>query len=251
MNRLKSLFLKTLIQTPDNIITSTWLKDRGISKQLQYKYRQSGLLQSIGRGACVKFPAGKVTFEEALHVLQQSGFRIHVGGYFALSLKGKTHYGKVKNTWSIFSSRDIKAPEWFLKYSFTDDWKHYKTNFLPENIGLEDFEVNQRIVKISSLERAAFELLYQTPKNESVQEAYEIFEFLMTLRPNLLQQLLENCKSIKVKRLFLYLSEKFSYSWFKYINLESIDLGSGVRVISRYGKFNKKYNIVIEERANE
>jgi hypothetical protein len=235
-----STFLKKLIQSPNSVITSAWLKEQGISHQLLYKYKQSGWLASIGQGVFLKFYVKKAKIEDALSALQRDSLKIHVGGQFALSLKGKLHYAKVKNNWSIFSNRDIKLPLWFVKYPFDDSWKHYKTKFLSDNIGLEDYQIEGLNIQISSLERAVLELLYQVPKDVDLQEAYEICELLRTLLPQQLQQLLENCSSIKVKRLFLYMAQKLNHSWLQYINLEKVNLGNGTRVISKNGVFNKK-----------
>lgn len=46
------------------------------------------------------------------------------------------------------------------------------------------------------------ELLYLVPKEQSLEEAKYLMEGLMTLRSKLLQTLLEQCQSIKVKRCF-------------------------------------------------
>ncbi|HCY75809.1 MAG TPA: hypothetical protein DHV28_07790 [Ignavibacteriales bacterium] len=56
-------------------------------------------------------------------------------------------------------------------------------------------------------------------------------ERLTTLRPKLVQSLLEECNSVKVKRLFRFLAEKLEHNWFKELQLENINLGSGERVI--------------------
>ena len=49
-------------------------------------------------------------------------------------------------------------------------------------------------------------------------ECYQIMEGLVNLRPVIIEELLEQCKSIKVKRLFLYMADKQKQSWFKYID---------------------------------
>ena len=67
------------------------------------------------------------------------------------------------------------------------------------------------------------------------------------MRPKLLQERLENCKSIKVKRLFLYIAEKVNHNWFKYLNAEQIDLGLGIREIEKHGQHIRKYQIVVKE----
>ncbi|MFR9534110.1 MAG: type IV toxin-antitoxin system AbiEi family antitoxin domain-containing protein, partial [Rikenellaceae bacterium] len=68
---------------------------------------------------------------------------------------------------------------------------------------------------------------------------------LTTLRPKLLQQLLELCSSVKVKRLFLYMAEKSGHSWFRSLDLDKIDLGSGKRMIEKNGVYNSKYMITL------
>jgi len=68
---------------------------------------------------------------------------------------------------------------------------------------------------------------------------------LTTLRPLQAQELLENCKSIKVKRLFLFFAEKVGHSWFKYIDIKKIDLGSGNRSLAKDGVLVSKYQLVV------
>ena len=65
----------------------------------------------------------------------------------------------------------------------------------------------------------------------------------MDMRPKVLQSLLEECKSVKVKRLFLFMAEKAQLPVLKKLNIDRIDLGSGKRVIIPGGKFDSSYNI--------
>ncbi|HEX9971507.1 MAG TPA: type IV toxin-antitoxin system AbiEi family antitoxin domain-containing protein, partial [bacterium] len=76
-------------------------------------------------------------------------------------------------------------------------------------------------------------------------EASHLMENLATLRPQLVQQLLEQCNSIKVKRLFLYFAEKHDHEWFNHLNKNKINLGSGKRVVVKNGKLDKKYQITV------
>jgi hypothetical protein len=68
---------------------------------------------------------------------------------------------------------------------------------------------------------------------------------LLTLRPKLVQQLLESCSSIKVKRLFLLLAEELKLPWVKKLNLDKIDLGSGDRTLVKGGKLHPKYRLTL------
>ncbi len=71
-------------------------------------------------------------------------------------------------------------------------------------------------------------------------------ENLATLRAELVQKLLENCHSIKVKRLFMYMAEKIAHSWVEELNTDRLDFGSGKRVIVPNGVLDKKYQITVE-----
>jgi hypothetical protein len=78
-------------------------------------------------------------------------------------------------------------------------------------------------LSISSPERAILECLYLAPEKMDLVECYQVMEGLTTLRPALLQQLLEQCHSIKVKRLFLYMAKKAGHDWFKRLNTEKLE----------------------------
>jgi len=49
------------------------------------------------------------------------------------------------------------------------------------------------------------EVLYAVPQVDSYEEARLLMEGLITLRPRVVQSLLEKCASVKVKRLFMLL----------------------------------------------
>ena len=89
------------------------------------------------------------------------------------------------------------------------------------------------------------ECLYLVPKKQELVECYEIMEGLNNLRPKQVQDLLEQCSSVKVKRLFLYMADKAQHDWFNYINLEKIDLGKGKRSLVKEGVYISKYSITI------
>ena len=109
-----------------------------------------------------------------------------------------------------------------------------------ENLKFQGFDL-----RFSSLERAILEIIFL--ESISLLEIAQIMETLTNLRPKILQILLENCSSVRVKRVFLYLAEKQKHSWFNFLNPEKINLGKGKRVISDSGKLDKKYEIVIED----
>jgi len=88
-------------------------------------------------------------------------------------------------------------------------------------------------------------MLYLTPSIHTLQETYQVMELLGTVKPAVMQSLLECCASIKVKRLFLYMAERAGLVWVKRLDLTTIDLGRGDREITKGGQYDKKYRIVI------
>ena len=103
---------------------------------------------------------------------------------------------------------------------------------------------------MSAAERAYLEYLDELPKKYSYQEAVEILENLPSLRSQVLQNLLKNCTSFKVKRLFLHFAEKVNHPWYKKLDLKKITLGTGKRVVFKNGEFDQKYLITVPRGTN-
>jgi hypothetical protein len=110
-----------------------------------------------------------------------------------------------------------------------------------------EWKENMPGLVLSIPERAFLEILLDVPENISFEHADEIMQGLTSLSPRSLQGLLEKCDSIKVKRLFLWLAERYNYTWLQKLNLEKINLGSGNRVLFKGGKLDKKYKITVPE----
>ena len=76
-------------------------------------------------------------------------------------------------------------------------------------------------------------------------EAFLIMENLATLRSEMVQRLLVMCRSIKVKRLFMFMAEKHGHPWVSDLDLSRLDLGKGKRMIIPKGSFDRKYRITV------
>jgi hypothetical protein len=124
------------------------------------------------------------------------------------------------------------------------------SSMLPVEIGLVDFVQGNYVIKISGPARAIMECLELTPKRFDLYEAMEIMESLSSLKPDETQTLLEKCKSIKVKRLFLHFAERAGHPWVKYLNLSRVSLGKGKRNLIKGGVFVKKYQITLPEKLS-
>ncbi|MFA7289222.1 MAG: type IV toxin-antitoxin system AbiEi family antitoxin domain-containing protein [Melioribacteraceae bacterium] len=229
------------------------LSSLGYSPQALKNYTTYKWLSLLSRGA-YKLYNDEVDWQGGLYCIQKKkNNTIHIGAKSALEYKGFAHYlslGKTKV--ELFRNVNDSLPRWFTQQNWMSDLNLSKTSIFDYR-GLRAYSsaiVNKIVVEISSPELAIMEMLYQVPKVHSFEEADLIMESLTTLRGDLLQTLLEKCNSVKVKRAFLYLSEKHNHSWLQDIDQTKIYLGSGKREIVKNGRLDKKYNITVP-RENE
>lgn len=228
------------------VFLSSWLTGQGYSPELQKRYKSSQWLQSMGTGV-MKRTGDEIEVEGAVFALQnQLNLSIHLGGKSALAMFGKSHYLEMgKREITLFGDANEKLPKWFSDYDWGVSVQYYRTSFLAANIGLTDITVKNFDVKISSPVRAILECLYLAPKDQDLLECYELMEGMNNLRPVTVQEMLERCNSIKVKRLFLFMAEKAGHLWFKHMNLDKIDLGKGKRSLVPNGVYIPKYEITV------
>lgn len=239
-------------QPSGTVFLSSWLSQNGFSSQLLNRYKKSKWLYSLGNGAWMRV-GEKPTYQGAIYALQhQSNTTIHLGGKTALSILGKAHYLELnKQQIILFGTTNEKLPTWFTNYQWGLKINFYSTSFLPPKLGLQTLETSSFNIQISNPSRAFLESLYLAPKKQNLVECYEIMEGLNNLIPKQVQYFLEQCNSVKVKRLFLYMAEKSGHQWFKHINTDNINLGKGKRSIIKNGVYISKYLITVpEELAN-
>lgn len=242
--------LKRLLDShlPGTVYVAAWLEGRGISRDLQAYYRKSGWLETVGTGA-FKRPSEQVTWQGGLYALQeQSRLAVNAGALTALALQGYAHYVRLgAETVFLFSPPKINLPAWFRNRDWGQKIHHCKTSVLPFGLALTDYRAGAFSVKISSPERAILECLHLAPDTVDLVECYQVMEGLTTLRPKLLQPLLEQCSSVKVKRLFLYMAEKAGQDWLKDLDTSKFDLGAGARTVTKGGVYVSRYGLTVPE----
>lgn len=242
INKLMQEWLKGTVQL------SPELKRKGYNKDLLRKYLQSRWLESLGFGA-YKLAGDNVEWFGAVNALQeQKNFSIHPGGKTALEIKGYAHYLSEKySNIQLFGNYSESLPKWFIDQAWKVNVSYIQTKLFGDDTKkyLSDIEIKNVKIKVSSPEMASMEMLHLVPKGQSFDEGAKIMEGLTTLRPKLVQELLEKCNSVKVKRLFLFMAEKSEHSWLKELDLTKINLGSGKRVIVQKGVLDKRYHITV------
>ncbi len=234
------------IHVPQTVLLASWLEKNGISRNLQKYYLKSGWLESYGVGV-FKRPNDDINWVGALSSIQrQTDLPVHVGGLTSLSFQGLSHYGRGENEpLYLFSTQYSKLPKWFLHQEWSKHILYVKTKFLPPVLELMEYNKSALKLKLSSPERAILECLYLTPTRFDMVECYQLLEGLANLRPKVMQELLEKCNSIKVKRLFLFMASKLNHQWLPFIDQDKIDLGTGDRILVNEGVYISKYKISV------
>jgi hypothetical protein len=233
---------------------TSYLSASGFGRDLLVKYKNSGWLEPFGRGAYIR-AGGRVSWLGALYTLQtQLAHPVHVGGKTALQLKGYAHYLPARqNKVFLYGPRGLILPAWFKEDRFGVKFVVTRTNLFPSDCweGFTDFRERDFSVRIAAPERAAMEMFHLVPPKIGFDEAQLIMENLVALRTDIVQDLLAACRSVKVKRLFLYMAERREHSWLSKLDLSKIDLGKGKRMIVPNGRFDAKYRITVPATREE
>jgi len=228
--------------------TTSYLDAFGFSGDLLVKYKNSGWLESFGRGAYIR-AGDKVDWPGALYALQtQLSLPVHAGGKTALELKGYAHYLPTRqNDVFLYGPHGMILPSWFKGERFGVKFVLTRTNLFPADFpeGFTDFKERDFSVRIAAPERAAMEMLHLVPQIIGFDEAQLLIENLAALRGDVVQSLLVACRSVKVKRLFLYMAEQKEHPWLSKLDLSQINLGKGKRMVVPHGKLDAKYLITV------
>lgn len=225
-----------------------WLSTQGIYRQLTDVYAKSAWLTRIGRGAYIR--AGEtVDWTGGLYAVQmQMQLAIHAGAKTALQMHGAAHYLSLggQDPLYLFGSPGTKLPVWFKSHDWARKIQYTATGlFQEQGLALTAKQLGDYAVTIATAERAIMEVLHFVPDTESFQGANQLMAGLTTLRPALVQELLESCNSIKVKRLFMYLAEKNGHRWVKKLDLTKVTFGTGKRMIVQGGRLDQRYKITV------
>jgi hypothetical protein len=176
----------------------------------------------------------------------QLGLAVHVGALSALAADGHAHFTRPGGeAVHLFAEPGVSLPKWFRDYPWRDRVSLTQTKLLPPDLGVREAVVGGFALMASTPERAILEALHLAPKEIDLVEAFHILESLRTLRPQLMQALLEACTSIKVKRLFLFMAERAALPVRPRLNDEAIELGSGDRTLAPGGAYVAKFGLVV------
>lgn len=243
-----------LQQIPKNsLLISSWLVKQNMSTKEQSLCVASGWLSRLTQGVYYRTGDIPTLYSTIYSYNKQLEKRCIVGASTALDLRDFSHFVAMgKPTAYIFTQTSQRLPAWLLNHSWEMEVRYFTTKIFGDDLlGVDTMNTGGVDLLVSSPERAFLECLYLAPKYYSVMDIYYVMEMLTTLRPKLLQQLLELCTSVKVKRLFLYMAEKANHQWFRALNVSDINMGEGKRAFAKNGVYDSKYLITIPKELHD
>ncbi len=247
-NKLNLLLQKNI---PGGLYFSAWLKENGYSDQLLKSYRDSGWLKALSRGVMYRTGDKLRTFAILGSWNGQLGKHYYIAAHSALELVGFSHYVPMgKPVLMVGYPKQEPVPDWMKSSDFDYSFKFFTTEIFSKP-QLKLFNADYPHVLASVPEQAFLECLLLAPKLYSYMDLYYIMEQLTTLRPNVVQELLESTDNLKVKRMFLYMAEKAGHHWFSLLKTNKIELGSAKHKLVENGTYVPKYKITVPKELYE
>lgn len=237
----------------EQVATRTWLEAQGLRRHALDNLVKSRQLLLLTKGVYAR-PQLPVSWQGvAASMPRLMASPVVVGGLTSLELQGFSHYLPMGQTQEVHLWAPTACPGWLERVFETLPrrlrwhtgiwlWK----NQWPSKPELKDFLWHDRMtLQLSAPEQAWLELLATVPKDVSLEHADQILQGLTALSPHKLTQLLGDCRSVKVKRLFFWLADRQRHAWRRSLEPKSFMLGNGKRVLVHGGKLDPTYLITV------
>lgn len=247
-NKIKNLILKN---NRGGLFFSAWLKENGYSDQLVDKYRKSGWLTALSKGVMYRSGDELDSYKVMESYNEQLKKHFHIAAHSALEFWGFNHFIPMgKPVLMVGHPLNEVVPAWLKNSEFDDTLKFFSTEtFKSPEIYVADQGYPHLLE--SSPEQAFLECLLLAPRQYAYMDLFYLMEQLTTLRPSVLQRLLETTGNLKVKRMFLYMAEKAGHDWFYLLNTEKIELGTAKHKLVDGGVYVPKYKITVPKELHD
>lgn len=231
------------------LLFSQWLREQGYSSQLIQKYVQNGWLKSLCRGVFCRANKQIINTHNAIaSYYAQVGNDIHIAAHAALEVYGYMHYVPMGKPRVMVAVEGKYIPVWLQQDIYDREIIPFRSEAFPTNHHTLDYQ--GQTLPISTPEQAFMECLLLAPKYYDYLDLYMLMEQLTGLRPKVVQCLLEQVNSYRVKRMFVYMAEKANHAWWEDIDISQIDMGKSKIYYSPTGKYLSKYKITIPEQLH-
>ena len=247
-NKINKLLSEGL---PNGLYFSEWLAANGYSPQLLRQYRNSGWLEMLNRGVYYRAGEQLSAYAAVASCAKQTQNNLRLAAHSALELHGVMHFVPMGKPRTMVTTNQRHKMLWLQSDMFDREFHYFFTPQLPAEEP-EIWSDHGLQLPASSQELAILECLYLAPQWYSYIDVFYLMEMLSTLRPKLVQTLLERTTSYRVKRMFLYMAEKAAYPWWKKLDLSRINIGtSTMQMVEDGGAYINKYKITIPQELKE
>lgn len=240
----------------EQVATRAWLEAQGFRRHSMDNFLKSGQLVALVGGVYTR-PELPVTWQGLVASLPRLEKRpILVAGLTALQLQGFAQYLRLGAEEQVVLASQGPCPGW-LERSFAAlprrlvwlSGVRLWNQGWPSSQAVKPLPWQDRgmILPVSAPEQAFLELLSSVPERVSLEHADELLQGLTQLSPSRLENLLGECRSIKVKRLFFWLADRQNHAWRKRLDPKAYDLGSGNRVLVKGGRLDPVYHITVPQ----
>lgn len=174
---------------------------------------------------------------------------VHVGACSALELQGLAYFVPMGMSppVTLVSTRGVRLPSWFVRQSWQKQLSHRRLSLFDGDLENTFADINCGAFSVvgSAPERAVMETICLACDNDSLEQAHLLMRGLTTLRPSIVQELLESCRSVKTKRFFLWSAQTMEHPWLTRVDLARVDQGKGKRMLYRNGVYDAQYQITV------
>ena len=202
------------------VYLTSWMKQNNIPHSTQHRYVESAWLTPIGTGVMIRTGDTPTLYGAIYSLNTQADKHLTIGAMSALEIHGYSHYLPMgRPTVSLSAPQKEYLPLWFRKYDWGVTLRLFTTEIFNSDTGITTTRQGVFELPISTPERAFMECLHLAPQYYDITDLYYVMEMLSILPPKNVQRLLEECRSVKVKRLFLFMVEKARHAWFEALDL--------------------------------
>lgn len=239
------------------ITTRQTLRDAGFAVHQIDNLLKAQNIIAVSSGV-YRSPETTISWEGMVASLQKLQFGVTVGGLTALSLTGFQHYVTLSSAEQVALFYTQRLPAWVQTATPSTHFDfHRHTKLLHPSAQAGPLYWSITSARHPSIEFAAsrpelalLETLLGVPDTLSFEHADFLMEGLSTLSPTRLHSALNQCRSIKVKRLFFWFAQRHQHGWAKKLNAENYNLGAGKRVLATPGKLDKTFQITVPEQMH-
>ena len=241
------------------VATREWLLRAGMSRSALDNQIKSAQLLSARPGVYVR-PGTRLVWQGVVCSLERMGRDLVVGGATALEEQGRAPELPFSGRRSIQLHGLDPLPSWTNRLDLPETFRRRSTAWLTGSGTHDDAGERSRAafltaaapwgdgfrtIRVSTPERALFELLKDVPQSVSFERAERFLEGLSDLSPRRLELLVQRTPSVKIRRLFFWLAERQGHPWTRRLRPEDFDLGRGKLALATGGRFVSRYGITV------